>query len=56
MERVKKVDLKDLKRKFKSLEQSRFTLREKGNLNLLTCKGFFYPSVRNMILGFLLNF
>ena len=30
MEGAKKVELKDLKRKFRSLEQTRFVLKEKG--------------------------
>lgn len=33
METVKKVELKDLKRKFRSLEQTRFILKEKSKMN-----------------------
>ena len=30
MEQTKRIELKDLKRKFKSLKQARFALKEKG--------------------------
>ncbi len=48
MESYKKIELKDLKRKFRTLEQTRFTLKEKGIINTSLLKGFFFPNSKSM--------
>ncbi len=56
MEEYKKVELRELKRKFRNLEQTRFLLKENGKINIFNLIGLFMPKTKEFDFSFLIQF